>query len=132
MKFYTLLLASVLWAQPAPEISSTQRLQLEGTITAVQLRPGQRMPTLSIQSTDGRQWQVWLGSMRFLIDNNFTPKAGQRLSLEAFPCAQSGQIVAATITLSGAKTLRLRDNNGAPVWRNRRGQKTKLATDRNQ
>ncbi len=57
--------------------------------------------------------------MRYLVENDFNPRAGQRVVITGFrPSEDSDELWAATITLQDLRrTLRLRDEMGRPLWR---------------
>lgn len=98
-------------------IASNPAVEISGRITKVGLVRGQGMPSLEVKTAAGATWKVWLGSMRYLIEQNFNPKAGQEVSIKGFK--QAGQeVTASSVTLTETKqTIRLRDESGRPVWR---------------
>ena len=112
-----LLLCGVSTAQqpdePATGVSGPS-VELKGKISSVQVARGQRMPFLEIE-VNGKATKVYLGSMRYLMQNDFNPKAGEQVDVEGF--RRDGDVVAVSVTLTSRnKTLRLRDENGQPVW----------------
>lgn len=110
--------AAALCAQPEPLIADKTQLDIKGVITAVRLEPGAGMPSLAVKAEDGREWKVWLGSMRYLVDNNFSPKAGQKVAVQAYRGARDGEAVAVSVTLvETQQSLKLRDGQGRPLWR---------------
>jgi hypothetical protein len=99
---------------PAP-IASNPVVELRGTITRVNLSPGQGVPFVEIKQASGVT-TVYLGAMRYLIAENFSPKAGQTITGKGYKTGDS--IVAIEVTLvEEKKTLKLRDENGRPLWR---------------
>jgi hypothetical protein len=75
------------------------------------------MPSLEVKTAEGRAWKVWLGSMRYLVEQDFNPKAGQEVSVKGFQEADQ-EVTASSVTLTATKqTIRLRDESGRPVWR---------------
>jgi len=57
---------------------------------------------------------VYLGSLRYLIEQNFNPKAVQSATVSAYQF--DGFVIAASVSLSGeARTLQLRDAQGFPL-----------------
>jgi hypothetical protein len=114
------LLPAAVRAQPVEEAPLPDRpqIQVQGRILRVAAGFGQGMPALEVAS-DGRTWKVWLGSMRYLIQNNFNPRAGQRIVIRALRRSEdSDELWAVVITLPDSRqTLRLRDNLGRPLWR---------------
>jgi len=102
--------------QPALQapITSNPVVELKGKIEKVQIAPGQGMPFLEMRGQEGTV-KVVLGSMRYLMQQNFSPKAGEEVIVKGYKVAD--QVVAASVTLPAAdKTLRLRDENGRPLW----------------
>ena len=76
---------------------------------------GQGMPWLEVKGPK-ETVKVWLGSMRYLIDENFNPKAGQEVAVKGYQMKDG--LVAIQVTLTAEKkTLKLRDAQGWPLWR---------------
>ena len=110
------LIACTLQAQ-GPKTASPV-LEVKGRIVKVGLTPGQGMPLIEVKAESGKTWRVWLGSMRYLMEQDFSPKAGQEVVVKGFE--QGEDILAATVTLPETKqTIRLRDEKGMPLWRGR-------------
>jgi len=98
-------------------IASNPVVEISGRITKVGLERGQGMPSLEVKTVAGATWKVWLGSMRFLVEQNFNPKAGQEVSVKGFKQADQ-EVTASSVTLTETKqTIRLRDESGRPAWR---------------
>lgn len=121
-----LLAAGLCLAQEhRPAAAAGQKVELQGTIEKIQLQPGQGMPSMDLKTGKGLQ-RVMLGSMRYLMEKNFSPKAGEPAVVKGFQ--QNGEIVAQSVTLPSSNvTLQLRDDSGMPLWRGgangrRRGQ----------
>jgi hypothetical protein len=117
-----LLAAGFLTAQEqkAP-IASNPALEISGEITRVGLSPGEGMPSIDVKTPEGKTWKIRLGAMRYLVEQDFNPRAGQQAVVKGYKVAD-GEVVAATVTLPEAKkTIRLRDQNGYPLWRGRMG-----------
>jgi hypothetical protein len=98
------------------------RVEIRGTIQEVRILPGQGTPYLVVSQAK-KPVRVYLGSMRYLIQQNFNPKMGQEVSVTGFQVPDG--VVAATVALTGSdRVLKLRDENGRPLWRGgwRRGQ----------
>lgn len=103
--------------------------ELRGRVEKVQITPGAGMPSLMVQPAGAKEpVQVVLGSMRYLIEQNFNPKAGNEIEVRGFQV--DGSLYAATVSLPAEKrTLKLREDDGTPVWRRygwgqpRRGEK---------
>ena len=114
------LLAAALGAagQPAA-LAGKPVIEVAGRIGKVGIAYGQGTPSLELKTADGKLWKVWLGSMRYLVEQNFNPKAGQQASARGFETAE-GELVAISVTLTeGKQTIRLRDEQGRPLWRGR-------------
>jgi hypothetical protein len=106
---------SLLQAQ-AP-LASYPRTALKGTVTRVLTfeQPGQP-PSLELKTSDGTRVRVVLGSFRYLMENDFNPKAGAVLRVIGYNVDK--EVIAREVTLESEKrTLRLRDENGRPLWR---------------
>lgn len=122
----TMLLAFsvIAGAQPpaaqAP-IASNPVVEMKGKVTSVQIARGQGMPSLEMEGTGGTT-KVLLGSLRYLMQQNFSPKAGDEIAVKGYKTA--GEIVAISVTLLDEnKTLRLRDERGWPLWMGGRGRR---------
>lgn len=124
MRAAALVLILVPWAGVAQTdartpIASRPAIEVRGRISRVAVGFAQGMPSLDVVA-EGRTWKIWLGSMRYLLENDFNPKAGQRVTVIGFPASeQSAELFAARIILldGSRRTLRLRDENGWPLWR---------------
>ena len=114
------LLPAALAAQPPerPPMAAQPPVEIRGRIVKVNAGPAQGMPSLDVEA-DGRTWKIWLGSLRYLIENDFNPRAGQQVVIRAFrPFADRPEAWAVAVTLVEEKrTLRLRDELGRPLWR---------------
>ncbi|MGC4051151.1 MAG: hypothetical protein QM757_17455 [Paludibaculum sp.] len=111
-----MLLSSPLWAfdEQKPPIAEQPIVELSGTITKVHIAMGQGMPYLEVK-TSTELVKLYLGSMRYLMQENFTPKAGDSLTAKGYRMGES--VVAIRVELPSArKVLRLRDENGWPLW----------------
>jgi hypothetical protein len=54
--------------------------------------------------------------MRYLMQENFNPKAGETVEARGYKMAD-GSLVAISVDLPASKkTLKLRDENGWPLW----------------
>ncbi len=92
-------------------VASNPVVELKGKITKVQVATGEGMPYFEL---DGKT-KVLLGSMRYLMENDFNPKAGSRAEVKGYRMAD--QVVAITVSLpEEKKTLKLRDEGGWPMW----------------
>jgi hypothetical protein len=100
-------------AQPA--IASNPVVTVEGKIQKVQIARGQGMPFIELQSVEGTI-KVYLGPVRFLMEQDFNPKAGMQISVKGYN--MNPDVVAISVTIPAEKkTLKLRDDKGWPVWR---------------
>jgi len=115
------LVAILMLALPVTAIEDTDQfptgpvVELSGTITRVQVVRGQGMPFLEVEH-DGETARVHLGSMRYLLQHNFSPAAGEKVEIEAFR-RNRNELVAKKVTLvKQNKTLALRDDDGRPLW----------------
>lgn len=90
-------------------------VELKGTITRVQIAPGEGTPYLELKTDKGTR-RVLLGSLRYLMEQNFNPKAGSTAVVKGF--GNGDIVVAQTISIPSDKvTIRLRDEDGTPLWR---------------
>jgi hypothetical protein len=75
------------------------------------------MPHLELRDRDGLH-RVVLGSMRYLIEQDFNPRAGAEAVVRGFKSA--GDILAIEVQIPSQKiSIRLRNEDGTPVWRRR-------------
>lgn len=95
-------------------ISASPVVEHKGVIRQVHISRGAGMPYLDVQKGD-ETIRVYLGSIRYLIAENFNPKSGQDVAVRGYQLADS--VVAIEVTLpSEKKTLKLRDSKGWPLW----------------
>jgi hypothetical protein len=113
---------SLSWAQESAPIASQPKVQLKGTVSKVNSAPAMGMPSIEVQTAQGVT-KVVLGSMRYLLQNEFNPKAGAAVEVKGYQMGD--QVVAIEVALpSDKKVLKLRDENGWPVWmQGRNGQR---------
>lgn len=116
------LLAALLFTRSAgaqAPIASNPVVEVKGKIAKVEVARGRGMPSLDVEQ-DGKMIHVALGSMHYLMQQNFNPKAGENIVVKGF---KSGDTVFASVVTLPAqgKTLQLRDEHGYPVWRSGRG-----------
>ena len=102
-------------------IAGGPKIELKGRIEKIQLARGQGTPYLEVRTT-GKPIRVALGSMRYLMEQDFNPKAGDEVAVTGYKVNDG--VVAITVTLpASGKVLKLRDDTGRPVWvGGRRGQ----------
>ena len=124
MKLFAIALIAVLaLAQMPPArapITSNPIVDVQGKITAVKFGPGMGMPALDVDIARAKPVTVWLGSMRYLFQQNFNPKVGDSIEVKGYSVRtlnQEEEIVATQVKLPGmTQPLKLRDDNGYPVW----------------
>jgi hypothetical protein len=106
-----LMIAGLLGAQP----NAGPVVEIKGVIKQVNIGRGQGMPHLDVEQ-EGKVTKVQLGSMRYLIAENFNPKAGQQVIVKGYKSGDT--VLAIEVTLPAEKkTLKLRDEQGRPLWR---------------
>lgn len=120
LKPVLLLLAGavVLPGQPQmgqASLSGAPKVELKGTIERVQSAPGQGMPFLELKTGKAVQ-RVMLGSMRYMMEQNFNPKAGNVAIVQGF--VSNDLVFARSVSIPAEKvTIQFRDENGVPLWR---------------
>lgn len=108
---------SVAFAQNPPRapIASSPVVEVRGTIAKVDIRPGAGAPVLEV-NTGSSVAMVRLGSIRYLMERNFNPKSGAEVIVKGYRAGE--EIVAITVrTPANNREIRLRDENGWPLWR---------------
>ena len=112
-----LLAASAGFSQPPPDqapIAANPKVELKGRIKSVQVVRGQGMPWLEVEAA-GATTRVSLGSMRYLMEQGFNPKAGAEVIVKGYKVG--GDVVAISVALPAeGKVLQLRDESGRPLW----------------
>ena len=105
---------------PKAPAASNPVVEVRGRISKVEpFRPGEGMPALDVES-EGKTTTVVLGSMRYLMEKNFNPKAGTEVHVTGYQLPSVVIAIQVKLPAEG-KTLRLRDENGWPLWRGRGG-----------
>ena len=108
-----LAIAQLSWAQPS--IAGYPKVEFKGVIQSVQLARGEGMPVMVVKTGDATL-RVLLGSMRYLMEQNFNPKAGAEVLVRGFKASEE-DVYAISVTLTADnKTLHLRDEEGRPLW----------------
>ncbi|MEZ5403852.1 MAG: hypothetical protein R2729_29500 [Bryobacteraceae bacterium] len=111
------LIASLAATTLAAQTPAPKPFEIEGVISSVSIIPQGGPATIAVKANDGREWKVLLGSIRYLIDNGFNPKAEQAVSLTALPRGEQ-EAIAVRVTLTESRqTLEFRDKDGRPLWR---------------
>jgi hypothetical protein len=93
-------------------------VDLQGKIVSIKMMPGQGMPAMEVEGARPKPITVWLGSIRYLLEQNFSPKVGDLVEVKGYSVKNQNQeeeIVAIQVKLGG-QTLKLRDENGWPAW----------------
>ena len=103
-------------AQPASKPAALSILEVRGTIASVNLAPG-GMPSIVVNAANNRQWTVRLGSIRYLIAQDFNPKSGQSVIVRGFQQEGIDLIALSVECPQTGKKITLRDQNGRPLWR---------------
>jgi hypothetical protein len=105
--------------QAKSPIASNPVVEVQGKILTVNLMAGAGMPSLEMDR-GGKPVTVWLGSMRYLARQNFSPKAGEMAEVRGYTVKnenQQDEIVAISVKLPATnQVLRLRDESGYPLW----------------
>lgn len=110
------------WPQSAPKapVASDPVVEIKGKITHVQLAPGRNMPSIEVNTGSERTTTVWLGSMRYMMEQNFSPRAGDAVEVRGFSSKSvkgDDEITAISVKLPNAsQALKFRDESGFPVW----------------
>lgn len=118
-----LCVAAGAWAveEKAP-IAANPVVEMKGKVAKVQVSPSPGMPFFELEA-NGTTTKVYLGSMRYLMDNNFNPKAGSGAAVKGYQTAEG--VVAIQVDVDGGDTLKLRDASGWPLWVGRQGRQGK-------
>jgi len=117
---FSLLLAGFMTAAFAqqdmqPPWAKSPKIEIKGTIERVHVAPGQGMPYLELKNDRGVH-RVMLGSMRYLMEHDFNPKAGSIAIVKGF--LYNELVVAQSVAIPGEKkSITLRDDKGLPLWR---------------
>lgn len=117
-----LVQASWCLGQPGPRgpvtptaLASAERVEIRGVVEKVEFAPGLGSPVLLVKN-DGQTVRVQLGSMRYMMEKDFNPRAGSVVVVNGFRLGQ--EVVARTVDLPAErKTLELRTADGTPLWR---------------
>lgn len=101
-------------ASPAA-LASAERVEVRGTVEKVDFVPGLGTPVLVLKAGE-EMVRVQLGSMRYLLEKDFNPRAGAAVVVKGFRLDH--EILARTVELPAEKkTLELRTADGVPLWR---------------
>ena len=93
-------------------------LHLQGTVEKIEITPGAGMPVIEVKTGKTTE-RVFLGSMRFLMEQNFNPRAGDEVVVDGVRDGEN--ILALTVEIPARKIrLQLRDSQTCvPMWRRR-------------
>jgi hypothetical protein len=109
-----LLTAAAGFSQTQAPIAGNPKVELKGRIKSVQVVRGQGTPWLEVEAA-GATTRVSLGSMRYLMEQGFNPKAGEEVVVKGYKL--NGDVVAISVALPAeGKVLQLRDQSGWPLW----------------
>jgi hypothetical protein len=98
-----------------PAWAKGPKVEFKGSIERVEIARGQGMPSMELKGEKGLQ-RVLLGSMRYLMEHNFNPKAGSIAIVKGV--LFDDVLIAQSVSLQAEKiTIQLRDENGVPLWR---------------
>jgi len=102
-------LQGVDWASATP---------VRGKVERVYLGPGQGFPYIEIVTENGEKLDVLVAPFWYLKDQGFAIKAGDTVtvSVSKINTRQGGRNVALELKQQDGKTLKLRDENGLPMW----------------
>ncbi|MBI4875689.1 MAG: hypothetical protein HY822_13730 [Acidobacteria bacterium] len=101
-------------AFPQTPMANQPKVELKGKIEKIQVARGEGMPQMEVREGE-KVTRVMLGSFRYLIEQDFSPKAGEDVVVKGYKV--SDYVVAISVTLPARdKTLKLRDNDGRPLW----------------
>jgi hypothetical protein len=109
--------AGSMFGQPSSAqapIADNPKVELKGKIERIRITRGQGMPSLEVKTGD-KTVSVVLGSMRYLLEQDFNPKAGEVVVVTGYRVDESVVAISVTLPATG-KILRLRDEAGRPVW----------------
>ena len=104
-----------LLGQHKPPMADNPVVEVKGSITKVQLVAGQGMPFVEVKTPQGSV-KLYLGAMRYLMQENFNPKAGEAIEARGYKMNEQGVVAIRVELPDSKKTLKLRDENGWPLW----------------
>jgi hypothetical protein len=102
-------------SQNKPPIADNPVVDVKGAITKVQLVAGQGMPFVEVKTSQGTV-KLYLGAMRYLMQENFNPKAGEAVEAKGYKMNEQGVVAIRVDLPDSKKSLKLRDENGWPLW----------------
>ena len=95
-------------------IAGNPKVELSGIIQSVEISRGQGTPFLEVKTAEATT-RVMLGSIRYLMEQNFNPKAGAEVLVKGYKV--NADVVASSVALpADGKVLQLRDDGGRPLW----------------
>lgn len=87
-----------------------------GVVASVNAGLGIQQPSLVLNSSDGRVMSIRLAPERVLLEQDIELTAGMTLKVKVARSACLDGLVALELTTPDGVTIRLRDENGHPVW----------------
>ncbi len=90
-------------------------IQVEGTLTAVNLGLGTHTNSVTLQAMDGTQYTVTLGPFWYMEQNGFILQQGDAVTISMALCKGQWVAFAVTKTATG-DTLQFRNDQGVPLW----------------
>ena len=115
---FVLLLSAVAGLSQPPvkcPVAANPTVELKGKVQRVHLAMGQGTPSVDVEAS-GKVTRVLLGAMHYLLEKDFNPKVGMDIEVKGYQTVS--EVTAIQVNLPGVrKSIRLRDENGWPVWR---------------
>lgn len=99
-------------------VDTANVVALQGEVISFQAGFGQGMPELIVRDDAAKVWTLVLGPFTYLQDQGFAANPGDRVDVRGFSCptCEHGVAVAAVTNLTSGITLKLRNDDGTPVW----------------
>ncbi|MGQ9916710.1 MAG: hypothetical protein ACUVS7_04760 [Bryobacteraceae bacterium] len=97
-------------------LASAEKVEIRGTVERLDLNPGQGFPTMLVK-TGPRSVRVQLGSFRFLLEQDFSPKAGADVIVKGYRLSEDFVVARAIELPADRKTIVFRAEDGTPLWR---------------
>ena len=91
---------------------------LRGKVESVKVAAGTGYPSITLTSDEGEQVNILVAPQWFLRDHNFALKEGDRLIVRVVKTqiTQQRRNVAVELEQADGTRLKLRDDNGLPLW----------------
>ena len=114
---------------PTPPPVLPSLLSFKGSVEKIEMARGQGPAVIEIKTREGKQIQVLLGPVRFLIQKGFNLTVRDEVEVQAFEASRNDRASYFAVeirNLSQNQRLKLRDEQLRPLWRGgqygRRGQ----------